>query len=261
MGMINKLFFFDFDGTLYSHTTKQVRPEHIRALEMLERLGHTIVIATGRGTESVKFIQAAMEFKVRTMIVMNGQLIYQDGLIVYDNHIQLPSLNHIIRIAKEHNMAYGGYFKDGQIVSMENERVQSVWRTFNAPMPKVHKDFETVIPLYQGHLYITQEEAALFGEHMNDYVTNWSDPYLVNLIPKAAGKSQAVKWCMEKFQIARENTYAFGDGYNDRDMLLAVGHGIAMGNADEGIKEIAEFVTESVDENGIERALRHYNIL
>ena len=54
---------------------------------------------------------------------------------------------------------------------------------------------------------------------------------------------------------------AFGDGENDMDMLSFVGIGVAMGNADASLKATADYVTESVDHNGIEQALRHWKII
>lgn len=259
--MEKKLIFFDFDGTLFSHSTKSVPSGNTRVLRRLQELGHTIIVATGRGTEFVHFIKEAIPIRFDTIIVLNGQMIYEKGNIVYDNHIRLSSMEHIIRIAKENKIVYGGYDKNGEIVNNINDRVRQVWHNFNAPMPALKSNFENDTPLYQGHLYITSSEAAFFEPHLNDYVLNWSDPFLVNLIPKSAGKSQAIRWCMEKYGFTKEQTFAFGDGFNDRDMLLEVGHGIAMGNADQSIKDIAKYVTKSVDEDGIEYALIHYKLI
>ena len=55
----------------------------------------------------------------------------------------------------------------------------------------------------------------------------------------------------EKLGIEKENTYAFGDGVNDVEMIQLVGHGVAMGNAVEELKEVADEVTLSVDDHGI----------
>jgi len=54
---------------------------------------------------------------------------------------------------------------------------------------------------------------------------------------------------------------AFGDGGNDTAMLIYSGTGIAMGNAGDDVKEAADYVTSSVDDNGIPAALRHFGIL
>lgn len=135
--------------------------------------------------------------------------------------------------------------------------METVWKEFGVQEPNVVKECKDT-PLYQGHLYITKEEANIFKKYLNGYVINWSHSYLVNLIPKNAGKSQAVNWCMETMSIEKSNTFAFGDGFNDNDMLLAVGHGIAMGNAQDNLKEIAEYVTDSVDRDGVFKALQYY---
>ena len=81
----------------------------------------------------------------------------------------------------------------------------------------------------------------------------------VNLL--GFNKGAGVKAICEHFKLPLENTYAFGDGMNDYDMLKAVGHGIAMGNHAEALEECAEFITKSVREEGIEYGLRHYGLI
>ena len=54
---------------------------------------------------------------------------------------------------------------------------------------------------------------------------------------------------------------AFGDGGNDIPMLRHVGIGVAMGNAENDVKQVADYVTASVDEDGIEKALRHFGVI
>ena len=68
---------------------------------------------------------------------------------------------------------------------------------------------------------------------------------------KGFTKGTAVQYIYERLNISKENTYAFGDGVNDMEMLELVGHGIAMGNAVEPLKQIADDITLSVSEEGI----------
>jgi hydroxymethylpyrimidine pyrophosphatase-like HAD family hydrolase len=58
-----------------------------------------------------------------------------------------------------------------------------------------------------------------------------------------------------------KHTIAFGDGGNDTSMILQAGIGIAMGNAIEELKQQADYVTTSVDEDGIFNALQHFNVV
>lgn len=252
-----KIFFFDFDETLYSHKLKCIPESAKTALYKLRANGDCIIIATGRGEESIPMILRELEFYPDYLIIMNGQIIFKKEEKVFERFIKLASMENIILLAQKNSIVYGGYSSDGIIIDHRNERVEAVWKEFGVPEPKVVKECKNT-PLYQGHLYIRKDESYIFKEYLDNYVVNWSHPYLVNLIPNNAGKSQAVNWCIEVMGMNRKNTYAFGDGFNDKDMLLAVGHGVAMGNAQEDLKNTAEYVTDSVECDGVIKALRHY---
>ena len=58
-----------------------------------------------------------------------------------------------------------------------------------------------------------------------------------------------------------EDTIAFGDGGNDITMIEHAAIGVAMGNANEGVKKIADYITDDVDNDGIFNALKHFNII
>ena len=80
-------------------------------------------------------------------------------------------------------------------------------------------------------------------------------------IPKDGGKNKGIDAIINHFGIKLEETMAFGDGGNDIDMLKHAGIGVAMENARDDVKEIADFITTSVDDDGITNALKHYNVL
>ncbi|MEK8128182.1 HAD family hydrolase [Paenibacillus filicis] len=256
-----QIFFFDFDDTLYSHTTKSVPKSTQYALNKLRAHGHTLVISTGRGPDSMSFIQQQVAVPCDMMVFLNGQLIFRKGQKVFERFITLPSIHFILEKMRAHGFAYGGYSAHGEMVDHVNERVSVVWNDFLCTPPPVMERFESSYPLYQAHLYITKEEAEHVKEHLDDYWTNWSHEYMVNLISKEAGKSQAVRWFLGELDIPKEHSFAFGDGFNDQDMLVSVGHGIAMGNALDELKQVAEHVTGRADEDGIRQALEFYGII
>lgn len=86
-------------------------------------------------------------------------------------------------------------------------------------------------------------------------------PYVVNVLETDVSKSQAIVKVLEYFKINPSEAMAFGDGDNDIDMLETVGVGVAMENGSQRLKEIADFVTKKSDEDGVEFALRHYNLI
>ena len=54
---------------------------------------------------------------------------------------------------------------------------------------------------------------------------------------------------------------AFGDGGNDISMIKVAGIGVAMGNANESLKPVADYITSSVDEDGVEKAMREFGVI
>ncbi|NLI53790.1 MAG: HAD family phosphatase [Clostridiales bacterium] len=260
--MAKRMLVFDFDDTLYSHACKCVPQSARSALLRLLTNGEMVVIATGRAPDSYEFIQKSLDVPLEWVIALNGQLIYHNDELVYETFITLPSIREVYEIARSNGFACGGFYQGGSLVSQLNERVTDVWTEFGAPLPEVVPDFLERHALYQAHLYVTKEEAErLFSRQLQDYVINWSHPTLMNLISKETGKSKAIEWLCQKVGIAVKDTYAFGDGFNDRDMLLFAAHGVAMQNASPDLKRVAEYVTGMPEEDGILHALEHYGIL
>lgn len=88
----------------------------------------------------------------------------------------------------------------------------------------------------------------------------WCDGFF-DVIPKGSKKSGGIDKIIAHYGIRLEETIAFGDGGNDIDMLQHAGIGIAMGNAADNVKTAADYVTTSVDNDGILNALKHFGII
>lgn len=258
---MQNIFFFDFDDTLYSHRTKGVSPMVKAALSRLHHNRDVLVIASGRGRESETFIRDALELEPDYLILMNGQLVLKGTDLIYENFAEADTMRAVLDQAESDGYAYGGYAAEGILVNHTNRRVEQVWFDFKAVPPMVVPSLQKVHRLYQGHLYMNKEEAAGYQQLLEAYIINWSHTYLVNLIPKSAGKSKAIRWLLDALSIARDHAYAFGDGFNDVDMLQAVGHGIAMGTGSEQLKAVAQYVTSPVDQRGVVDALEYFGLL
>lgn len=90
--------------------------------------------------------------------------------------------------------------------------------------------------------------------------TRWN-PMFTDVVPAGSSKRIGIDKMAEYFGYSLDECMAFGDGGNDIPMLSHVGFGIAMGNAAEKVQKSAHYVTASVDEDGIFKALRHFNII
>lgn len=84
---------------------------------------------------------------------------------------------------------------------------------------------------------------------------------VVEIAPKGYSKAVGIAKVCEYLGISRENTYAFGDSANDLEMISYAAHGIAMGNGTEKIKQAADYVTDSVEKDGIEKALKAFGLI
>lgn len=103
---------------------------------------------------------------------------------------------------------------------------------------------------------------------MKQYKDNFRDfdfvrwhPLSVDVLPKGGSKAKGIEKIVEKLNIPKERIYAFGDGLNDTEMLSTVNNSVAMGNAEEKVKHVAKYITESVENNGIEHGLKLVGLL
>ena len=148
---------------------------------------------------------------------------------------------------------------DRLYVNLINDVVVKGQAEISSPLPEV-MEYEGA-PVYQIICYGGKElERDLTDKLPNCKITRWS-PFGVDIVSKTGGKVTGIKKMMEIHQISREEMMAFGDGENDMEMLEFAGIGVAMGNAEEQVKAVADHVTAGIDEDGILKALQHLGIL
>ena len=99
-------------------------------------------------------------------------------------------------------------------------------------------------------------EWVLEGTHDIYYSTV---PY--EIVPRGFSKATGMQFLTDHFGVSRENTYAFGDSSNDLPMLEFAGHSIAMQHSDQVVLDMADYVTDAVERDGIYKALTHFNLI
>ena len=85
--------------------------------------------------------------------------------------------------------------------------------------------------------------------------------YAVDCFHKECGKKHGITDVLNYYGISKENSCSVGDGENDISMFEACGKNVAMGNAVDEVKEHANYITTSVDEDGVANALKHFSII
>ena len=76
-----------------------------------------------------------------------------------------------------------------------------------------------------------------------------------------SGKAASIEIILPFYDLMKEEIMVIGDGENDIDMIEYAGVGVAMGNADDKVKEHADYITTHIDQDGIKNALEHYNLI
>lgn len=102
---------------------------------------------------------------------------------------------------------------------------------------------------------LEKELQALYGESLGIYR---SEPYFIEIVPRGVDKGSSLAMLAEHMGMAREDVICCGDGFNDIPMLRWAGVGVAMGNAGQAVKDAADYVTGTNDEDGLLEVIRRF---
>ncbi|MDT2754618.1 Cof-type HAD-IIB family hydrolase [Enterococcus pseudoavium] len=106
--------------------------------------------------------------------------------------------------------------------------------------------------------YLQKQAAAIYAPFSETVTAAFSAPFYFEFTAKGIDKAKALKAVFPTLGISANNVIAFGDGQNDRSIIEYAGIGVAMGNAAEELKMLADDVTFSCDEDGIAASLEKY---
>ena len=191
-------------------------------------------------------------------ITLNGQLCLDgQGNTVSGNPITGRSKEQILRLFHDRSLPIVLVEKDRLYINFVNAHVEMAQAAVSTPIPALGEYTGNEIYLAVAYLERERDLSELLP---GCAITRWND-YAVDIIADTGGKTEGIREYCRINNIQQEETMAFGDGENDMDMLKYVHIGVAMGNADPCVKEIADYVTGPVDGDGIADALKHLGIL
>lgn len=245
-----KAAFFDIDGTLLSFKTHCVSEGTIRAFDVLHRHGVRTFISSGRP----KVLIPKMPVSFEGYITMNGALVFtSEQNILLSHPIPATDLNAWVDYAKQMNLCTMIFTANGMMLAQPNEIGMKLRDQLDFEMPPVvdieemrrHEAYQ-IIALMPSEL---DKKVAPLLPHCR--LPRWH-PAFTDIVAVGNSKAAGMEAICRHFNIRQEETIAFGDGGNDIEMLQWAGIGVAMGNAEQQVKDHADRVTTSVDEEGIE---------
>lgn len=256
-----KAVFFDVDGTIFSLKTKSIPESTRKAIKNLREKGIKVIVATGRSINDLTHIK---HIDFDGFLTFNGgYCMTVDGQVMYRKVIDPNDIKNLIDYSERSDVSFSLMYEDKVRISHESPKVLELYRHVDIAVPPVcnkeNLDIENVL---QVNVFIDPEMEESFMQEImpNSLSSRWT-PLFADVNPAGVSKQGGVEYFCKYFNIDISETMAFGDGGNDISMLKSVKIGVAMGNAGDNVKEIADFITEDVDHHGIETALVHFGLL
>lgn len=256
----------DVDGTLLD-SKHELTPRVEKALRAAAAKGVQIVLATGKTRASM--------LKTIDQLGLKAPGIYLQGLAIYDGEGELrhqmtldPALaRQVITFGEDrgyHMVAYSGE----RIMSHHyNKLIEDGWTEYHELAPEVVGPLQNLL----GHMAFNKLIAC--GEARAIKALRWQltaqvggaarlmqagIPTMLEILPPGGSKGTALKLLLKDMKVAPENVMAMGDAENDIEMIQLAGIGVAMGHADQPVKDAADYVTGTNDEDGVAQAIERF---
>lgn len=244
-----RIIFFDIDGTLVDHTTGQISEKTYEALNRLRKKGILLCVATGRCKVALPDFGS---FRFDAFCTFNGSLCYTESETIHSNPIPPKDVAKVLENASAIGRPVSVATREHMAANGIDEDLVDYYRLANLTLT-VADDFDAVCreDVYQVMLGCRPSDHEAIVRDTTDVKIAISWDRAVDVIPASSGKGISIGKILEYFCLDVSQAMAFGDSYNDIEMLQAVGTGVAMGNAAAQLKEIADDVCGPVSEDGI----------
>ncbi|RUT30585.1 Cof-type HAD-IIB family hydrolase [Paenibacillus zeisoli] len=258
--MERRLVFFDIDGTLLDHQ-KKLPDSTVQAIHSLRELGHEVAIATGRAPYAFKEIRETLG--VDSFVSLNGQYVVYQGKVIHKNPIDPAIIQSLTEFSIQRNnpILYVGE-EAMKMNVVQHDRVDASYLPHQMELPGYDPQYYVDREIFQCIVFCTQEEEPDYLREFDQPLrfVRW-DKVATDILPQGGSKAAGISKFIDYAGISREEVVAFGDHLNDIEMLQFVGHGVAMGNAQEAVKRIARYTTRDVGENGIKHGLQKLGLI
>lgn len=255
-----KMVVTDIDGTIYSPQigiTKEVK-DCIHSL--IENNIH-VAIATGRNFGSTKNVADEIGIKCPLICYQGGLINTYDGQTIDVKYVDEKLAREIVRELKNRKIHLNVYIEDVLFVENDNDIIKEYVGDKGIDYFKVDSFDELDFSKLNKILAIdhnTELIENLIKELQNNYPELYivkSQPIFCEIANKEATKGNAIKLLASKYGFTEKEVLAIGDQNNDIEMVITAGVGVAMGNGTDEIKFNADYITDTVENNGFVKAI------
>lgn len=254
---MKRIVFFDIDGTLIDSMKgiKDISPRVKQAIKNIQKNGDYAFIATGRPHAFLP--KSILEFGFDGFILSNGAHIIINNETIYSDSIDKQFIKNLVDKLESNNIEYVLQGEKHCYMKKHFKNFYDYLDKIGVLKNYIKDDYKCEeIDIYKVEMLCKDDAMedlciSLISKNTQcDYFSSINKRAIEVYIKKNT-KSKAILRVIDYLNIPIENTYAFGDGKNDIDMLRQVTCGIAMGNASDEVKKNSNYVTDTVSNDGV----------
>jgi Cof subfamily protein (haloacid dehalogenase superfamily) len=259
--------FLDMDGTLL-RSDHSVSEETIRTIKELTGKGISVTLVSARPLDAMLPTARQLGLSDSPLVSLNGGYITKGEKPIFQSSIDLDTTARVTGQVRPFGATIAYYLQREWFAETDDSWTQHEQKIMDvglqiAPFPELmrrwaargdgsgpNKMMVMSEPATIGG--IEKQLLSLYDHRLNIYP---SKPTYLEIMEPGASKAHAVRLLIAGMNIPREQTIAIGDNFNDREMIEFAGMGVAMGNAPDEIKAVADYVTDSNNNDGVRKAL------
>lgn len=255
-----KIVFFDIDDTLRTSKTGFIPTTIPTVFQQLREKGILTGIATGRGIFGV--VPEIKALNPDFFVTLNGAYIEEKkGNVIYSNKIAKDKVEEYITWTKEVGIDYGLV---GSHAAKLSRRTEMISQAIDPIYPDldVDPDFYQKEDIYQMWTFEDQGDDLTLPENLSSTLrlVRWHE-HSSDVVPISGSKAAGVAKVVDQLGLKPENVMVFGDELNDLELFDYAGISVAMGISHDKIKEKADYITQTLEEDGIFDALEGFGMV
>lgn len=244
-----KALMLDIDGTIIPYEYNASPSKKLKAAIIKAQEKVTISLVTGRSPYSTKRLLKELGLTKGYAVVDNGAFVMdiENKKVVYRQLIENSDLQKIVDVLMDEKLTF--FLKEETGFTRTNDHYYTPY--------KVGDPLKDVSMIFTDELYTLEETHKVMKRlsfpHVSVFRTRHKDPtkYAFNITHAKATKLHGVEEICKRLHLSKKEIIGVGDGYNDFPLLMASGLKVAMGNAIEDLKEIADYIAPTVQEDGV----------
>lgn len=258
--MKRKLIFMDLDGTIIDHSTRTIPNSTKEAIKKLKENGHTVIINTGRCPSILYGVDK--DLGIDTYVASNGRYVIHKGEVLLNDYIDKDVVKKLADKAFENKIDLAFESATHYVINSRFTELSGEFsRIFNLHQPEVMHNYHLENEILQMVLFYDKADYKKFEIEFPTLSFHFANEYGLDINEKGGMKEIGIKVLVDKLGYSYEDTIAIGDGFNDISMIEVAGIGIAMGNANDKLKNAADIVTDDITNDGLANAFKKLGLI